>query len=113
MLTENEMLVNANKYIAYKEKKTNKELVIYLEHVIKKTYGNIYGFESKKYIDTGIFDYKLLGNSPFLVEKNTGRIVNFGTSHDDDYYIKAYENGTLEPSMDRYWYPETETYSHK
>ncbi len=113
MLTENEMLVIANKYIAFKEKKSNKELVLYLDNIIKKPYGNIYRFESKKYIDTGIFGYRLLGNSPFLVEKQTGRIVNFGTSNVLERYIDAYENGTLEPSMDGYWYPETETYSHK
>lgn len=111
MLTDKQMLEIANKYIAFKEKLTNIEVQIYKDNIIKKEYGNIYFYESKDYIETGIFGYRLLGNAPFLVEKETGRIVNFGTAYDDDYYIEAYENNSLVPCMDRYWDPKTETYS--
>lgn len=111
MLTDKQMLEIANQFIAFKEKRTNIEVQIYQDNIIKKEYGNIYYFESKKYLETGIFSYKLLGNSPFLVEKKTGRIVNFGTANQLDYYLEAYENNSLVPCMDRYWDPKTETYS--
>lgn len=113
MLTENEMLIIANKYIAFIEEKAKKEILVYTDKIVKKPYGNIYFYDSKKYIETGIFSYRMLGNSPFLIEKKTGRVVNFGTAMDDDYYIEAYEKGELELSADRYWYPDTETFSYE
>jgi hypothetical protein len=47
------------------------------------------------------------------VEKETGRVVNFGTAYPEEEYFKAYENGTLELSLGRYWYPEDERYDFK
>lgn len=47
------------------------------------------------------------------MEKETGRVVNFGTAYPEEEYFKAYENGTLELSLGRYWYPEDERYDFK
>ncbi|MFY8186895.1 MAG: YrhB domain-containing protein [Flavobacterium sp.] len=113
MLTDEQTLEIANKYISYLQNKTNIKVLIYKEHIIRKEYGNIYFYDSKEYIETGVFAHRLLGNAPFLVEKKTGRVVVFGTAYSDDYYIKAYESGTLVPSQDRYWDHETESYSYK
>lgn len=52
----------------------------------------IYG--SKKHYETKNDDYAILGNAPFLVEKETGRIIQFGTAHSTKEYIQQYEEGT-------------------
>jgi hypothetical protein len=84
MLTDKQMLEIANKYIQELEQQTNMELEIPKDFV-RKSYGNIYDYVGK--------NRRLAGNAPFLVEKLTGKIVVFGTSEDDSYYIREYEAG--------------------
>jgi len=89
------------------------EVMIYTDEIIKKSYGNIYFYNSKEYILTGDFYKSLMGNAPFLVEKKTGRVVNFSTSTVLEKEIQAYEKGTLGGSSDLYWYPDEDRFSSK
>jgi hypothetical protein len=93
MLTDNEMTAIAEKYISDTCKDLQFEVVLLTAYTIKKSYGNIYVYNSKKYIETDDYRYCLLGNAPFLVENKTGNIVVFGTSHQKNYYIQEYEAG--------------------
>ena len=112
MLTEQEMLKIAEQYISFNNY-NDIELTIYHELTIKKPYGNIYKYDSKLFAETREFKYHILGSAPFLVEKETGRVVGFGTARKLKFYLDAYENGTLEPSLDLYWYPDEEKYDFK
>ncbi|MFK7747266.1 MAG: hypothetical protein AB8B65_02630 [Kordia sp.] len=111
MLTNQEMLIIAKKYMSFSSDK-DIELKVTQGLTITKPYGNIYYYDSKKYIETGNFQYHV-PTGPFLVEKATGRVVGFGTARSFEFYIDAYEKGTLVPTLDRYWYPDTQKYSHK
>ena len=86
---------------------------LYSNDTIKKPYGNIYLYNSKKFIMTGDSKYAVGGNAPFLVEKKTGRVVTFSTSGTLENDIKAYENGTMTPSLDLYWYPDEDRFDYK
>jgi hypothetical protein len=33
-----------------------------------------------------------MGNAPYIVNKNTGEIIEAGTAYDIEYYIKEYES---------------------
>ncbi|CAM3922205.1 hypothetical protein FLJU110815_06250 [Flavobacterium jumunjinense] len=112
MLTDQEMKQIAEKYLLFKMLNSNIDIALY-DFQTKKEYGNIYYYQSKNFLLTNDEKYLIGGNAPFLVEKATGRIVIFGTAYPEEHYIKAYENDALEPVLRRYWYPETETYSHK
>ncbi|ANO47060.1 hypothetical protein B0A78_03965 [Flavobacterium columnare NBRC 100251 = ATCC 23463] len=113
MLTDTEMLEIANKFLNRLSRDSNNlELVLYSD-IIKKSYGNIYFFNSKKFILSEDLKYALGGNAPFLVEKKTGRVVSFGTSCTIENYIKDYENGTIGKSLDRYWYPDEDRFDYK
>ncbi len=112
MLTDQEMLAIAERFIRrIIDKKI--EPIILLEEIIKKPYGNIYYYQSKEFLLTRNI-HKALGDSaPFLVEKNTGRVVSFGSRMRLEDYIKAYENGTIGKSLDRYWYPDEDRFDYK
>lgn len=107
------MIQIANKYLRFMDAEDGIETILLDEQTIEKPYGSIFYYTSKLYKETGDFQYAIAGNAPFLVEKETGRVVNFGTSMNDAYYMDAYEKGTLKPTLDRYWYPDTEEFSHK
>ena len=99
MLTDNEMLGIANKYINDIVQEINIELIV-LDKYIKKNYGNIYSYVAKNSTK-----YHLAGNGPFLVKNDVGTVIQFGTSDDVEYYIKGYEDGTWEPSSNGVWDP--------
>lgn len=117
MLTDKEMLVIAEGYLKSIGEHfggTDIEVMIRTDKIIKKTYGNIYYYNSKEYILTGNFNKSLVGNAPFLVEnKIGGRVVQFGTSGHLEDQLKAYENGTMTPSLDLYWYPDEDRFDYK
>ncbi|GAA4163492.1 hypothetical protein GCM10022217_32560 [Chryseobacterium ginsenosidimutans] len=117
MLTDKEMLKIAERYLKSIGEHfggADIEVIIETDSIIKKPYGNIYYYDSKEYILTGNFDKSLVGNAPFLVEnKPNGRVICFGTSNSLEYFIQAYENGTMTPSLDLYWYPDEDRFDYK
>lgn len=114
ILTEEEMLKIAKKYIKRSGQKSGIELAILEDASIKKEYGTIFHYNTKKYNETrNDDDNTLLGNAPFLVEKETGKVVIFGTSRSEEYYIDEYEQGTAMLCLHRYWYHEEDRYDYK
>jgi hypothetical protein len=93
MLTEKEMDEIAREYLLELRNETLKDLVILSEFTIRKKYGNIYQYTSRKHFETKDDKFMLLGNAPFLVENTSGRIVEFGTARSDEYYFNEYEEG--------------------
>lgn len=100
MITEIEIIKIAKDYLKIKEQKGGIELGIQEELSIKKNYGRIFSYNSKEYIETKDEGASLIGNSSFLVENKTGKIVVFGTNRSDEYYIQEYEAGRW-PDMPR------------
>ena len=112
MLTDKEMLEIAEKYLKKLEDEGTIKLMLH-SGFTKKDYGNIYFFNSKLYIETGDINKSIGGNGPFLVEKEKGRVVQFGSFGLIEDQFNAYENGTFVPALDTYWYPDEDRFSHK
>ena len=95
MLTKQEMLEIPKLHIKRMDEMDYIDTIILESQTIHKSYGSIFCYDSKLFQETGNFQYAIAGNAPFLVEKNTGKIVTFGTANNIDYYIKMYENNSL------------------
>lgn len=94
MLTEQEVIEIAKNYVKERSEKSGLNLVILGDRSIKKAYGIIFRYNTKKYNETrNDDDNTLLGNAPFVVQNNNGKIVLFGTGREIEYYIKEYEAG--------------------
>jgi hypothetical protein len=106
MLTKEEMLEIAKKYLKEMDEKDGLETIVFEEYIVEKSYGNIFHYDSKLHQETGDFQYAIAGNAPFLVEKETGRVIVFGTANTLEYYTEGYENGTWEPSDNGIWEPK-------
>jgi hypothetical protein len=115
MLTDKEMLNIAERYLKRKGEFGGSEIevVILKEEIIKKSYGNIYYYQSKEFILTGNINKALTPGTPFLVEKSTGRVVAFASAMSLENNIKSYENGKMTPSLDLYWYPDENRFDYK
>jgi hypothetical protein len=71
-------------------------IVLLDQETIEKDYGWIFFYQHKKWIETGKTRDGLIGNSPFLVERATGRIVKFGSAGSIEYWCQRYESSPLE-----------------
>lgn len=54
--------------------------------------GWFFCFQSREYLETGEFSAQLVGNSPFLVDKDTGEIHELGTAYPIEKYLQEYED---------------------
>ncbi|WP_295220133.1 hypothetical protein [uncultured Chryseobacterium sp.] len=116
MLTDQEMLTIAERYLKSRAEHfggSDIEVVILNDRTIKKSYGNIYDYQSKEFLLTGNLSKTLVGNASFLVEKRIGRVVQFGTAGMLEKQLEAYENGTLVTTLDTYWYPDEDRFDYK
>jgi len=97
MLSKEQMIDIAEKFLAAGE--TEVELVLVLPDVIEKSYGMIFSYTSKDFLETRKFEDALIGNPPFLVNNENGQIIIFGTDESLVDYLEAYESGI--------WVPDT------
>jgi hypothetical protein len=58
---------------------------------IEKPFGWVFFYNSKKFIETGIFRYRLAGNGPVMVNKTTRMVEFCGTNKPVQELIKDYE----------------------
>ncbi|MFP3595859.1 hypothetical protein [Chryseobacterium sp. SIMBA_029] len=93
MLTEQEILKIAKKYVLDSEKVFKMPMILLEAYTIKKSYGYIFFYNSKKKFDNPESDTEILGNGPFIVEIKSGRIIELGTARSSVYYIEEYESG--------------------
>lgn len=94
MLTEQEITKIAQNHIDKYGKESGIRLSLFKEATIKKTYGMIFFYVSKKFYDTRDEKYNtLIGNVPFLVKNTNGEIIEFGSGNTIEYYIQEYEAG--------------------
>ncbi|MBZ6387003.1 MULTISPECIES: YrhB domain-containing protein [Pantoea] len=53
--------------------------------------GWFFCFQSREYLETGNDSALLAGNAPFIVDKDTGEIHEFGTAYPLEKYLHEYE----------------------
>ena len=64
--------------------------VLLNDPIAEGDYGWVFGYQSAEYLKSGDFRDMLLGNAPFLVEKETGQVFVLGTAHPLDHYIQNF-----------------------
>ena len=71
------------------------------EETIEKQYGWIFFYNSTKFIETGVFSYRLAGNGPVIVNKHDGTVAFFGTSKSPLEFVEEYERKWAKNKVDR------------
>ena len=68
------------------------EWEVVTDETIRKDWGWVYFYTSKKWRETGDLQYAIAGNAPLLVERETGNIFATGTALSVEHYIQNYES---------------------
>ena len=67
-------------------------LVILDEHTIEKEWGWVFFYNTEQYAKSEDIIDTLVGNAPYIVNKNTGELVETGTAYPIEDYIEEYES---------------------
>ena len=93
MLTESEILKIAKKYVLESENLFRTPMILLESYTIEKNYGYIFFYTTKAKFENPESEINIVGNAPFIVERMSGRIIEFGTARSSTYYIEEYEAG--------------------
>lgn len=69
------------------------ELVIIPQETIEKSYGWVFFYNSKRYLQTNTFSDRVAGNGPIVFEKETGSIHRLGSHANPLQLIQEFEKG--------------------
>ena len=65
------------------------------DRIIEKEYGWVLFSQTKRHIETNDPTFMALGSGGILVEKNTGRLIEFGSAYPTEINLQIYEAGYL------------------
>jgi Immunity protein 35 len=65
--------------------------VVIEKSTLEKSFGWIFFYNSKKFVETGESRYRLAGNGPVIVNKQNGLVEFFGTSKRLQEIVEDYE----------------------
>ena len=81
----------AEKYLQFTQLTMGGLQLVLLENETKEeSFGWVFFYNSKEYIETGNLSFTLAGNAPFIIDKITGEIYITGTAHPLEYYTANY-----------------------
>ncbi len=87
-MTEHEAREIAVAYLASMAQGSGVQVAIVDSATIEKSYGWIFFYQSKQYLESGNFSDCLAGNAPIVIAKADGRIHKTGTAHPLEHYLE-------------------------
>jgi Immunity protein 35 len=67
------------------------ELVVFTSATLEKSFGWVFFYQSRAYIESKDPSERLAGNAPLIVNRFTGTVIETGTAEPVDAYIARYE----------------------
>ena len=80
----------AERFLADPSNSSSIELVILDEHTIETDFGWVFFWTSKKYHETGDFQYAVAGNAPLIVDRRDGSVHATSTADPVEKIIDDY-----------------------
>jgi hypothetical protein len=62
------------------------------KNTIEKPFGWVFFVDTKKFLDTGNSDFRIVGNGPIIVNKHTGAVKSCASYKTVEESIKEYES---------------------
>ena len=90
MLTKTEALELVSKRLSNMSSPSD-PFVVVEKSTIEKPFGWVFFYNSKKFIETGEFCYRLAGNGPVIVNKEDGSVQFFGANRPPLELVAEYE----------------------
>lgn len=69
------------------------DCVVLEDETIERSWGWVFFYQSRAFVESGDDAEMLAGNSPVIVNRYTGELVYTGTAYDIEEYLQEYETG--------------------
>jgi len=90
MLTKKEALELVSREL--QSRSSPQELWVVIDkQTIERSFGWVFFYESKAFLETGLFRDRLFGNGPVIVNKASGAVEFYGSGDLPEDIIKVYE----------------------
>jgi hypothetical protein len=96
MLSEKDMKKTAQSYLTELEKDLKIPLLLIESETIDHSFFTVFFYNSSEYIKQGDPSAMLVGNAPFIVNKNNGSIHITGTDQPIELYMEKYKHKHME-----------------
>jgi hypothetical protein len=80
----------AARFLAEQEIKHIGDIECVVTAVREEDFGWIFFYDSKQYIETDDYRYRLVGNAPIIVDRSDSSVHVTGTAYPIDYFIEEY-----------------------
>ncbi|WP_338868493.1 YrhB domain-containing protein [Spirosoma sp. SC4-14] len=81
-------------YLAYLQRNdptyVQKKVTLVLTNSQEESFGWVFFYNSKEFVETGNISHALGGNSPIIINKQTGELWVTGTANPIEFYIERY-----------------------
>jgi hypothetical protein len=94
MLSKTEALEIVSKKL--QEMRPSDPFVVVEKSTIERPFGWVFFYNSKKFVETGEFGDRLLGNGPVIVNKHNGSVEFLGSSRPPLEFVEEYERRLAE-----------------
>ena len=98
MLTRDQARAIVEKELSAAADAAKCEVVVVESATNERPFGWAFFYESQRYLETGEFTHRLVGNAPLIVNRFTGEVVTTGTAHPTEHYLSQYEASLSEGS---------------
>lgn len=68
-------------------------LVLLEDRTLTRPFGWVFFYQSRAFVESGNVRDMVAGNTPIIVDRDTGELHLTGTSHPVSHYIREYEHG--------------------
>jgi len=90
MTTVEDAQQKVEEYLRRKYSNKPYQLVVMKALTREEDFGWIFFFNTREYVETGDMNAALGGNTPLIVDRDTGELHVTGTAHPVDHYVEMY-----------------------
>jgi len=91
MIEKETAVANARMFISALRVAGGNDLVLLEDKTIERSFGWVFFYDSRKFLDTHDRLHALLGNAPLIVDRRDGSVHLTGTARPIQFYIERYE----------------------
>jgi hypothetical protein len=89
--TREEARVLVERYLERHDSSSDHETVILDRATIERSWGWVFFYQSRAYVESGDVSHALAGNAPLIVERDSGRVLVTGTGEPIESYLHKFE----------------------
>jgi len=96
MILKDRIKIELEEYLNKDFNSEDDRIILLDDETIETESYYVFFYINRKFLETGDFSYRLVGNAPIIVDKQTGNMHLTGTAYPLEVYIREYEEKMIQ-----------------